>query len=108
MKFSTLIYHTLPDSYKYIDYGKRQSTSSYSFHFYHFISIHHNIQDKLKISPVQTNILTHSSVLICLSLLKRHERLPEADTGALLSVLYYFYFYCYYYYYYFITSYHFI
>ena len=42
-----------------------------------------------KISPVQTSILTQSSVLICLSLLKRHERLPEADTSALLSVLYY-------------------
>ena len=53
------------------------------------ISIHHNIQDKLKISPVQTSILTQSSVLICLSLLKCHERLPEADTRALLSVLYY-------------------
>ena len=48
------------------------------------ISIHHNIQDKLKLSPVQTSILTQSSVLICLSLLKRHERLTEGDTGALL------------------------
>lgn len=38
------------------------------------ISTHNNIQEKHKISPVQTSLLTQPTVLICL-LLKRHGRL---------------------------------
>ena len=52
------------------------------------------------ITTFKTNLKSHlfkqayshnPAVLICLSLLKRHEHLPEADTNALLSVLYYYY-----------------
>ena len=63
------------------------------------------VKSSPSITTFKTNLKSHlfkqayshnPAVLICLSLLKRHEHLPEADTNALLSVLYYYYYLLYY------------